>query len=731
METSHSVPSQALKHTHLGEVRVSSLARKWGAPLCWAALLTTTGCATTAPSMHSLQTPASDDSWEGARERLHRRRSAHGLGSDVVLASTGGLPDFSSEGEELLAPFLACTSPAEFLALQQRVDMPRLVRRLKDWDAVRLGALGPVREDAAGLLNLKRTSFLLYALERYGTIPAEVLSLFIVHTSHDDDLREILFLLARDKRLEETLGLLPSFREALERRGLRPTARADRDFQWTDVGRGLARAGRDALSTSALNDGAAGFAFFPLRGQLPPPYQQALHEAEMKAMERHFSPGNVVLGSFDHLTFGVPLGFYHLVAGTGQGLYSLTRGQYEQATRELAPAALLVALYAGGKGARSFSETRGTGMGLHRGLQTLESRVRALMEVTRQLEERLGVEGLRELARDIQASREAGRFVAVGGVDAALALRAARGDVARAQAMMSRARPETPSGTWGSTGEVAHEARLAPRRANAVEGPGMAWLVDAGVGLTREVVEAKLALAELESTGPRLPGTVAVLEKQRPSVDAPPPGAEGNPRWPEYVAYYERRLGEFQQGKEARAPLRWGAYERMWGGFSRGLAFERLMVTLLREDAKLPRAQRRFLQDFDEPLVETYVGVWKPGTGLRFADVLVIETSELVRGPPRVETFSFKSRNLALLEEGALKTQMKTDAREALGKYGETLDIRRGSLHPLLREGRQVPVPRVRLIYEGGSLLPKDVKILDAAVRAVKEAVPGVEVLFQ
>jgi hypothetical protein len=639
------------------------------------------------------------------------------LGSDVVLASTGGLPDFTSEGEEFLAPFFLCTSPAEFLALQQRVDMPRLVERLKDWDAVRLGALGPVREDAAGLLNLKRTAFLLYAMERYGTIPTEVLSLFIVHTSHDDDLREILFLLARDKRLEETLGLLPSFREALERRGLRPTARADRNFQWTDVGRGLARAGRDALSTSPMNDGGGGFAFSSIRGQLPPPYQEALHEAEMKAMERHFSPGNVALGNFDQLTFGVPLGFHHLVAGTGQGLYSLTRGEYERATRELAPAALLVALYAGGKGVRSFSETRGSEMGLHRGLQALESRVRALSEVTRQLEARLGVEGLRELARDIQASREAGRFVAVGGVDAALALRAARGDVARAQAMMSRGRPEAAGNSAG--------------RAHAAEGPGVGWLVDEGVGLTREVVEAKLALAELESTGPRLPGKVAVLEKQRPSVDAPPPEARGNPRWDEYVVYYERRLGELQQGKEAKAPLRWEAYERMWGGFSRGLAFERLMVTLLREDARLPRAQRRFLGDFDSPRVEAYVGVRKPGTGLRFADVLVIETSELVRGPPRIETFSFKSRNLSGLKYEALKAQMIADAREALQKYGETLDIRRGSLQPLLRDGSHVPVPQVRLIYEGGELMSTNPDYFNVAVKEIRKAVPGVEVLVQ
>ena len=75
----------------------------------------------------------------------------------------------------------------------------------------------------------------------------------------------------------------------------------------------------------------------------------------------HFAPGHVALGAFDHLTFGVPLGFYYLAAGTAHGLGTLTQGQYEQATRELAPAALLVALYAGGKGARYLAPRRRAG----------------------------------------------------------------------------------------------------------------------------------------------------------------------------------------------------------------------------------------------------------------------------------------------------------------------------------------------------------------------------------
>jgi len=308
-------------------------------------------------------------------------------------------------------------------------------------------------------------------------------------------------------------------------------------------------------------------------------------------------------------------------------------------------------------------------------------------------------------------------------VDAALALREARGDVGQAQAMMSRARP-------GATGAGA--ARPTHGTAGAAErAGGLASLVDERAGLTREVVEARLALAELEAPGPRLPRDMAVLEKQRPAPGAPPPGAEGNPRWGEYVTYYEKRVRELQQGKATQAPLRWAHYEHLWGWFTRGLAFERLMVALLEADAALPRAQRRYLGVFIQPRVLRSVGVRKPESGLRYADVLVIEGGGLAGASPRVETFSFKSRDLSGLKYEPLVAQVIADAREALQKYGGTLDIRRDSLQPLLRQGSEVPVQRVRLIYEGGDLLPVTADNLKAAMYETKKKVPGVEVLFQ
>ncbi|WP_395805709.1 hypothetical protein [Archangium minus] len=96
-----------------------------------------------------------------------------------------------------------------------------------------------------------------------------------------------------------------------------------------------------------------------------------------------------------------------------------------------------------------------------------------------------------------------------------------------------------------------------------------------------------------------------------------------------------------------------------------------------------------------------------------------------------METLSFKSRNFSELGVKELGAQMLEDARDALRNYGETLDIRRDSLQPLLREGSKVPVQRVRLIYERGELKPTNVVVLETAVSATKEKVPGVEVLFQ
>jgi hypothetical protein len=642
--------------------------------------------------------------------------SGFGHEDSRAAGSAGGFPEQTVEsGRERLAPFLACTSPAQFIESQRGVDMVRLLEGLDDWSAVRLGSLGPLLS-GADVLNRKRASFLVTATREYGAARAQPFALYLLHSAFDDDVSEVLGLLARDKHLAETLGHMGTVHEALRQRGLHLSDFPDRPERLGDVARGLASAATDALSTSELRQGAVALKYSTQRGQLPPPFQEALDAVEREELLQALSPASVTLRSFDALTFGVPVGFYNLVAGTCHGVYSLSQGHYEQATRELSAAAVLVGLYAGGKGVRYLSEARGTtGTGwLRQGrLQVPELGFQGLSQVVERLWERLGGEGLRELARYIQARREAALFVHEGGEPAAIALYEARGDIAKAQAWLSQARPQRAGPT--------------PARAGVGEGlGGVASLVDEAALHGREAVEAKFARAEFDAVGPRLSSDVAVLKKQRPSVDAPPPGTQGDALWREYVAYRENRLVEIEQGQAVKPPLRWEGYEKMRGQFARGLAFERVMVSLLRADAALPRAMRRFLQDFNRPRIETNVGVAKQGVdGVRYADVLVIEAEPPAGQPPRVESFSFKSRDLSLLKEKALAAQMVADASEALRYYGETLNILRKSLK------RRVQVQRVRLIYEGGTLQPAGAGIWEAAAIEAQDAVKGVEVLVQ
>ncbi len=633
-----------------------------------------------------------------------------------------GWPDVSSSNtEELLAPFLACTSPSGFVRLQRGVDMARLVRRLDDWSAVRLGALGPVLPEAAEALNRKRVSFLLSATQEYGTALAEVFVLFVIHSAFDKDLGQVLHQLARDKRLEQTLGRMAVAREHLRQRGFNFSDYPERPERFGDSLRGALEATGDVVSSAPLFQVGVPLEYTARKEQLPARYRQALDEVERALAKDALEPGNVLLGVVDELTFGVPLGFYHLAAGVGQGAHSLTQGQYEQATRELTPAVLMVALYAGGKGARYLSEVRGTpGTPVGgRVFQGLESRLEELKATAERLREQLGGEGLQEVARYMRADPEAALLVIDGGEAGVAALHAARGNVPKARAWLSQAKSDRPGSTQTGGGVGKSPG-------------GVASLADEAAGLPREVLDARLLEVELDVPGPRLSGNVAVLEKQLAALEkTAPTGATGHPLWSEYLQYGKERLADLQQGKKVRKgrklepPLQWEGYQKMRGLVTRGLAFERAMAKLLRDDAALPRAQRRFLQDFDSPRVETYVGVHKPGVGLRFADVLVIEQKPLSGQPPRVETFSFKSRDLSVLGTDALTAQLIADARAALGYYGETLSIRRPGLKG------SVKVQRVRLIYEGGALMPKEVDELRRAVNATRSAVPGVEVLFQ
>lgn len=239
-------------------------------------------------------------------------------------------------------------------------------------------------------------------------------------------------------------------------------------------------------------------------------------------------------------------------------------------------------------------------------------------------------------------------------------------------------------------------------------------------GLAREVLEAKLAEAEAAEPGPRISGEWAMLEKQRPTLERPPPGVPEGGLWREYVLYWEKKA------RAGKSPLTWEGYERLRGGFARGLAFQSEVTAKLRADAALPQAERTLLKDFRKPRVEQNVGVAKPGVpGVRFADQLVIDQESASGQPPRVETFSAKSRNLNAIPELQWQAQIKADAAEAVRSYGGTLDIRRPSLNV---RGQPMRVSKVHLVYDA-HFKPEGTKGLQDVIAALTEL--GVEVVFQ
>ncbi|MFY0574842.1 hypothetical protein ACN28S_11165 [Cystobacter fuscus] len=469
-----------------------------------------------------------------------------------------GWPAFSSStDEQLLAPFFSCTSPAAFVALQRRVDMARLVRALDDWSAVQLGARGPVLPEAAGILNHKRASFLVTTTQEYGVAQAEGFALFVINTAFDKDLEKVLRILSEDKRLGQTLGQMAAAREQLRRRGINLADYPDRPERFLeDSGRGALEGAGELLTSSPMFQTGPMFGYVARKQQLPPPYIHALDEVERALAKKALEPCNVLLDVLDELTFGVPLGFYHLAAGFGHGVYSLTQGKYEQATRELTPTALLVALYAGGKSSRYLSKARA--------LQGLELRLEELKATAERLRGQLGSEGLPELARYLRADPEAALLVAERGEASAAALYKARGNVPKAQAWLSETKSDR-SGTSRTRGG-------AGRRQGDV-----AFLADDAVGLSREVLETKLLELELDIQGPRLSGDVAMLEKQLTALEKnPPAGATSHPIWSEYLEYGRERLTDLRQGTKVRKgrtlepPLKWEGYQQMRGLWLRG-----------------------------------------------------------------------------------------------------------------------------------------------------------------
>jgi hypothetical protein len=266
----------------------------------------------------------------------------------------------------------------------------------------------------------------------------------------------------------------------------------------------------------------------------------------------------------------------------------------------------------------------------------------------------------------------------------------------------------------GTVLEVAEgRAALAEARTLAEETALETRLVE---GLAREeaaALRASLTEAEALESGARHPAKLEMLARYRPSVQEPPRGvATGDGRWMDYVAYWERRYEELAGTRPrppgalpAKPPLAWEGYKSLLGRFQQAMEFQRDVARVLQQEARLPKAQRHWLRGLEEPLVTENVGLGHAGTVIpTYVDQLVVDEASLRPGrTPTVHSFSNKQRDFSAMSEEAALKQLKADAREALTKYGGSVEIRRPG-HPLF--GRQVKVSRVHLVYDEQGVPP-------------------------
>jgi hypothetical protein len=263
------------------------------------------------------------------------------------------------------------------------------------------------------------------------------------------------------------------------------------------------------------------------------------------------------------------------------------------------------------------------------------------------------------------------------------------------------------------------EVRAAGAEARAVAAPGRKRVGGAGLaeGLSLEeaaALEARLAEAEALEAGARLPANLEALARHRPSVSQPPRGvAADNGRWVDYVAYWERRYEELVGTRQrppgappVKPPLVWDGYDVFLGRFQRALEFQRDVARALQHEAKLAEPQRHWLRGLERPLVTENVGLVHEGRAtLTYVDQLVVDEASLRPGwTPTVHSFSNKQHGFKSMSEKEMRNQLTVDVKEALTKYGGTVEVRRPG-HPLF--GRKVSVSRVHLIYDGKGLQPE------------------------
>ena len=135
--------------------------------------------------------------------------------------------------------------PAARVELQRRLDMPALLGAMGDFEASRLGTLGPVTAGRE-LLNRKRAAYIKQAIDDYAPERAQVFILFVFRGVHDDDAYSIFAELANRGRISELLAM-PELARVVKARGLKTDGFQEPTESWTNVFPGLGKGLRNAV----------------------------------------------------------------------------------------------------------------------------------------------------------------------------------------------------------------------------------------------------------------------------------------------------------------------------------------------------------------------------------------------------------------------------------------------------------------------------------------------------
>jgi hypothetical protein len=231
------------------------------------------------------------------------------------------------------------SDPAERIAIERLLPMSTLIEKLSAWEATRLGVLGPVPESQE-LLNHKRVAYFKQVLDDYPPSYAQVFLIYALQAACLDEASQIVAELANARRLSK-LRALPAVAQRLTSIGVDLSVFQEPSESWTRVFGGAGR----SISRFAKDDRPGKYG--SQKAELPAEYSEALNELELGDAIGSLSPGDVAMGGFDEVTFGVPRGVVDLGRSTIGGVRDLALGEYEQAGEQLAGAGVIVLTHLG------------------------------------------------------------------------------------------------------------------------------------------------------------------------------------------------------------------------------------------------------------------------------------------------------------------------------------------------------------------------------------------------